>query len=214
MKVEQLSSSDKAKLLSEMIGVPVTDSTLQVFKDALAHLGVVTALALNNLLSIVRKLKETPGFDSVLMRVKGNRSDMRTDNNVTSVLCAKLHEDFMKYYAMKRVTKFYVAARQALNVLGVQSDVDLLSTVFLPEVVNSRSGDQLLTGGPAMRRTAVALHTYNATIAPPDLVMVFCIHAIKIIQFCKRLATWSSRAGTSPAETLEGLSKLALENDD
>ena len=71
MKVEQLSSSDKAKLLSEMIGVPVTDSTLQVFKDALAHLGVVTALALNNLLSIVRKMKETPGFDSVLMRVKG-----------------------------------------------------------------------------------------------------------------------------------------------
>jgi hypothetical protein len=81
-------------------------------------------------------------------------------------------------------------------------------------VVNSRSGDQLLTGGPAMRRTAVALHTYNATIAPPDLVMVFCIHAIKMIQFCKRLATWSSRAGTFPAETLEGLSKLAMENDD
>ena len=53
MKVEQLSSSDKAKLLSEMIGVPVTDSTLQVFKDALAHLGVVTALALNSMLSII-----------------------------------------------------------------------------------------------------------------------------------------------------------------
>ena len=118
MKVEQLSSSDKAKLLSEMIGVPVTDSTLQVFKDALAHLGVVTALALNNLLSIVRKLKETPGFDSVLMRVKGNRSDMRTDNNVTSVLRAKLPGDLMKYFVVKRVTKFYFAARQALNVHG------------------------------------------------------------------------------------------------
>ena len=78
-KVEQLSSSDRAKLLSEMIGVPVTDSTLQVLKDALAHLGVVSALALNNLLSIIRKMKESPGFDSVLMRVKGGRSDIHAN---------------------------------------------------------------------------------------------------------------------------------------